>query len=343
MPNASASHLSRRGLLAAGGVIGIGAALSACGSGGSKSSAGTAKAGSRAWSFKDDRGKVAKADSTPTKIVAFTGTAAALHDFGVEVAGVFGPTKTKDGKADVQAGDLDISKVEILGNVWGEFNVEKYAALGPQLLITGMYDKGALWYVPDESKDKILKLAPSVALMVARTSMPAALQRHAELAASLGADLEAKKVADAKARFEKAAARLRAAARANPKIRVLIGSAGADLFYISTPEPSADLRYFKELGVDIVVPDKVDKQGWFESLSWENADKYPADIIMMDNRTSALQPAALKSKPTWGELPAVKAGQVIPRSTTDPIFSYDKCAPALDALAEAIENARKVG
>lgn len=206
-----------------------------------------------------------------------------------------------------------------------------------------MYDKGALWYVPDESKDKILKLAPSTALMVARTSMPAVLQRHAELAASLGADLKAKKVTDAKTRFEKAAARLRAAAKANPKIRVLIGSASADLLYVSTPEPSADLRYFKELGVNIVVPGKVDKQGWFESLSWENADKYPADIIMMDNRTSALQPAALKSKPTWRELPAVKAGQVIPRSTTDPIFSYDKCAPALDALAQAIENAKKVG
>ncbi|WP_405780616.1 ABC transporter substrate-binding protein [Streptomyces sp. NBC_00859] len=341
MPNARASHFSRRGILAAGGVIGIGAALSACGSSDSKSS-GSAKSGSGPWSFKDDRGITAKADATPTKIVAFTGTAAALHDYGVEVAAVFGPTKTKDGKADVQAGDLDISKVEILGNVWGEFNVEKYAAIGPQLLITGMYDKGALWYVPDESKSKILKLAPSTALMVARTSMPAALERHAELAKSLGADLKAKKVTDAKARFEKAAARLRAAAKANPKIKVLIGSASADLLYISTPAPSADLRYFKELGVNLVVPDKVDKAGWFESLSWENADKYPADIIMMDNRTSALQPSALTSKPTWGDLPAVKAGQVIPRSTTDPIFSYDKCAPALEALAKAIENAKKV-
>ncbi|MET9534098.1 MULTISPECIES: ABC transporter substrate-binding protein [unclassified Streptomyces] len=341
MPNARASHFSRRGILAAGGVIGIGAALSACGSTDAKSS-GSAKSDTGPWSFKDDRGITAKADATPTKIVAFTGTAAALHDYGVEVTAVFGPTRTKDGKADVQAGDLDINKVEILGNVWGEFNVEKYAALGPQLLITGMYDKGALWYVPDESKSKILKLAPSTALMVARTSMPAALQRHAELAESLGADLKAKKVTDAKARFEKAAARLRSAAKANPKIKVLIGSASADLLYISTPEPSADLRYFKELGVNIVVPKKVDKTGWFESLSWENADKYPADIIMMDNRTSAIQPSALKSKPTWGELPAVKAGQVIPRSTTDPIFSYAKCAPALEALAKAIETAKKV-
>ena len=62
---------------------------------------------------------------------------------------------------------------------------------------------------------------------------------------------------------------------------------------------------------------------------------------MMDNRSSALQPDALTSKPTWAQLPAVKAGQVIPR-TTEPIYSYDKCAPILDALAEAIEKAKKV-
>lgn len=39
--------------------------------------------------------------------------------------------------------------------------------------------------------------------------------------------------------------------------------------------------------------------------------------------------------------PAVKAGQVIPR-TTEPIFSYDKCAPILDDLAAALEKAKKV-
>ena len=31
--------------------------------------------------------------------------------------------------------------------------------------------------------------------------------------------------------------------------------------------------------------------GFFEELSWENVDKYAADIIMMDNRTATLQPA----------------------------------------------------
>ncbi|MDI3386996.1 ABC transporter substrate-binding protein [Streptomyces sp. B-S-A8] len=341
MPLSRAVRPSRRSLLAAGSAVSLGALLTACGDkkadGGSESGGG--KEGS--WSFKDDRGKTVKTDAVPKNIVAFTGTAAALYDYGIKVKGVFGPTKGKDGKPDVQAGDMDISKVEILGNEWGQFNVEKYAALAPELLITDMWLKDALWYVPDESKDKILKLAPSVALWAAETSMPKALQRRADLAESLGADLKAKKVTDAKARFEKAAERLRQAAKAKPEIKVMIGSAGADLFYVSLAETSADTRYFEELGVKFVRP-KVNAQGFFEELSWENVDKYGADVIMMDNRTSAIQPADLdKSKPTWKQLPAVKAGQVVPR-VTEPIYSYDKCAPILEDLAKAIEDAKRV-
>jgi iron-desferrioxamine transport system substrate-binding protein len=341
MPHSRATHVSRRGLLAAGGALSLGALLVACGDKVVKDGAESGDGKKGPWSFKDDRGTTVKADAVPKNIVAFTGTAAALYDYGIEVKGVFGPTKTKSGKPDVQAGDMDVSKLEILGNAWGQFNVEKYAALAPELLVTDMWLKDALWYIPDESKDKILKLAPSVALWAAETNMPGALQRRADLAESLGADLKAKKVTDAKARFEKAAARLRQAAKAKPEIKVLIGSASADLFYVTLAETAADTRYFEELGVKFVKP-KVNAQGFFEELSWENVDKYDADVIIMDNRTSALQPADLdKSKPTWKKLPAVKAGQVIPR-VTEPIYSYAKCAPILEDLAKAIEGAKKV-
>ncbi len=343
MPLARASLPTRRGLLAMGGAIGIGAALAACGGGDKKSGAADGGAGagtSGPWSFKDDRGKTAETKTTPKNIVAYTGTAAALFDYGIQVKGVFGPTKTKDGKPDVQAGDLDINKVDIIGNVYGEFSVEKYAALAPDVLITDMWQKDVLWYVPDNSKDKILKLAPSVALWAADQSMTTALQRRADLAKSLGADLNAKKVTDAKAAFEKASARLRAAAKANPGIRVLLGSASPDLFYVSEAKRSCDTRYFQELGVEFVTP-KVDSQGFFESLSWENVGKYAADVILMDNRTGTLQPADLGNKPTWGQLPAVKAHQVVPR-LTEPIYSYARVAPIVDALAETIEKARKV-
>ncbi|MEU9440387.1 ABC transporter substrate-binding protein [Streptomyces sp. NPDC048304] len=347
MPHARATHLTRRGLLAAGGALGLGAALAACGDDkgkGSGSGNGTKGSTSGPWSFKDDRGTTVKLGKVPANIVAFTGVGAALYDYGIQVKGVFGPTRTKDGKADVQAGDMDISKVTVLGNAWGQFNIEKYASLAPDVLITTMFDgAGTLWYVPEESKKKIAQLAPSIGISVYDRRLTRPLQRMWDLAASLGADMKAAKVTDAKKRFEAAAARLRAAAKARPGIKVMAGSAGDQLFYVSGTNLSIDLEYFKALGVNFVEPPESAKKqggGWYESLSWENVDKYQADIIMMDDRSSAIQPADI-TKPTWNKLPAVKAGQVIARSP-EPILSYDKCVPLLTSLAEALEKAKKV-
>ncbi|MEV0318991.1 ABC transporter substrate-binding protein [Streptomyces sp. NPDC050658] len=343
MSHARLPQPSRRGILAAGGALGLTALLAACGDE-KKGGSGKADASdSGPWSFKDDRGTTAKTKATPKNIVAFTGAAAALFDYGIEVKGVFGPTKAGD-KPDVQAGDMDISKLTILGNEWGKFNIEKYAGLAPDLLISTMFDDaGTLWYVPDESKDKILKLAPSVGISVYDRKMTEPLQRLLALAESLGADVKAEKVVKAKKRFEAAAERLRKVAKEKKDIKVLVGSASQDLFYVSGTNLSADLEYFKSLGVNFVEPTEAAKKesgGWFENLSWENVDKHGADLIMMDNRTSALQPATL-DKPTWKKLPAVKAGQVIPR-VTEPIYSYDKCAPILEDLADALEKAKKV-
>ncbi|MFF4269058.1 ABC transporter substrate-binding protein [Streptomyces sp. NPDC001536] len=348
MSNARATHLTRRGILAAGGALGLGAVLAACGDDDAKSGGSgeetTAAKKSGPWTFKDDRGTEVKLDKIPANIVAFTGVAAALYDYGISVKGVFGPTKTTDGKADVQAGDMDISKVEILGNVWDQFNVEKYAALAPDVLITTMFDDaGTLWYVPAASADKIAKLAPSVGISVYDRQITEPLQRVWELAESLGADMTAASVVDAKKKFEAAATRLRAAAKAKPEIKVMAGSASQDIFYVSGTNLSIDLEYFKALGVNFVEPSEKAKAkggGWYESLSWENVDKYKADIIMMDDRSSTIQPADI-TEATWKKLPAVKAGQVISRSP-EPILSYDKATPLLETLAEALENAKKV-
>ncbi|MFE6623141.1 ABC transporter substrate-binding protein [Streptomyces sp. NPDC008086] len=347
MSNARATHLTRRGILAAGGALGLGAVLAACGdddakSGGSGEETTAAKSGP--WSFKDDRGTTVKLDKVPTNIVAFTGVGAALYDYGVQVKAVFGPTTTPDGKPDVQAGDLDVSKVTVLGNEWGKLNVEKYAALAPEVLITTTFDNaGTLWSVPEESKDKIAKLAPSVAISVYDRQLTQPLERMWALAESLGADLKADKVVRAKKDFEAAAERLRKAAKSRPEIKVLAGSAADTIFYVSGTNFSIDLEYFKALGVNFVEPSekaKAKSGGWFEDLSWENVDKYPADIIMMDDRSSTIQPADI-TEATWKKLPAVKAGQVIARSP-EPILSYDKCTPLLTSLAEAIEKAKKV-
>lgn len=341
---------TRRRLLALGAAAAAGVLLAGCGASGSGTAAESSstpaaqESAAGPWSFKDDRGETITAETTPSRVVAFTGTAAALIDFGLEekVVGVFGETVRDDGTLDPQAGDLNVDKVTIVGNVWGEFNIEKYAALRPELLVTHMYDPGALWYVPDESKDKILKLAPSVAINVARVPITKPIERYAELAASLGADLNAPKVTEAKARFEAASEMVRQAVAANPGIKVMAASGSPDLLYVSNPEALTDLIYLAELGVDFVKPEKLDTGGYYESLSWENSDKYQADVIMLDNRSSTLQPDDLAAKPAWTRLPAVKAGQVEPWNGGVPRLSYAGAAPILEGVAKAIQNAKKV-
>ncbi|MGB2567088.1 ABC transporter substrate-binding protein [Micromonospora citrea] len=342
LPSSSARGLSRRGLLAAGGAT-LASLLVGCG-GADKTGSTSEKAASGPWSFTDDRNQKVELKTAPTRVVAFTGVAAALIDFGLDsqIVGVFGETTRADGTLDPQAGALDVDKVTVLGNVWGEFNLEKYAGLRPELLVTHMYDPGAFWYVPDESKDKILALAPSVTVTTARVPMTRPIERYADLARSLGADLNAKKVTDAKARFEAATESVRQAVKANPGIRVMAASGSPDLFYVSNPKVSTDLMYFAELGVDIVVPTKLSGGDYFESLSWENAGKFAADLILLDNRSTALQPKDLAARPTWQALPAVRAGQVTPWDAV-PRFSYAGAAPLLENLATAIRSAKRLG
>jgi iron complex transport system substrate-binding protein len=122
----------------------------------------------------------------------------------------------------------------------------------------------------------------------------------------------------------------------------MASSGSPDLFYVSNPKVSTDLMYFAELGVDIVVPTKLEAGDYFEALSWENANKFPADLILLDNRSTALQPKDLAAKPTWAQLPAVKANQVTPWDAV-PRFSYAGAAPLLENLATAIRSAKRLG
>ncbi|MFJ2774249.1 ABC transporter substrate-binding protein [Streptomyces sp. NPDC087300] len=332
--------LNRRGVITAAGALGAGALLTACGGGTEKRSGGDAKA----WSFKDDRGKTASTGRRPKNIVAYIGAAAALHDLGIECTGVFGPTKLKNGEPDAQAADIDVDKVTVIGNTWGQFNIEKYAALEPDLLISTMNVAPTLWYVPQESAEKITSLAPSIGILTARSSLTHVIGRFTELAASLGADLKAAQVTAAKKRFEAASETLRKAAKdakARGGIKVMAIAAQAPLLYVGNPDDFTDLRYYKSLGVEFVTPAKAAKPGFFEELAWENADAYDADLILVDRRTGNLQPAALKkSKPTWAKLPAVRAGQVA-SWTNEAQFSHAGFAPLIEQLAAAITKSEK--
>ncbi|RBQ20135.1 ABC transporter substrate-binding protein [Spongiactinospora rosea] len=331
--------LHRRGFLTA--VAGSAAlmGLAACGGSGGGAAASPAASGG-GWAFTDDRGKKVSLSARPTRVVAQAAAAAALWDFGVRPIAVFGPHRLKDGGRDPQVGEVDITKVESLGNVFDEFNVEKYASLRPELLVSGMYDKNELWYVPEKSAAAIESVAPTVGVMLSGPPLDKVIGRYAELAAALGADLNAPAVLAAKARFDAASAKLTELA-GEKKLKVLIMSGGPDSMWVVVPADHAGVTYMRSVGVDVVVPEKPDSAGFFETLSWENADKYAADVILYDDRARSMTIAEMKQKPTFAKLPAVAAGQTYPWRAEER-FSYLGHAGVLEELIAALDKSKKL-
>ncbi|SEG85784.1 iron complex transport system substrate-binding protein [Nonomuraea solani] len=329
--------LARRGFLA--GAAGLAAALTLAACGGATetaaptAAASPAPAAAGAWSFTDDRDKKLAQPKVPSRIVAQVGAAAALWDFGVRPIAVFGPHKLKDGTKDPQVGNVDITKVTGLGNVWDEFNVEQYIALQPDLLVSSMYIKGTLWYVPEKSKDTIEQVAPTAGVMLTGKSATEVIGTYEELAKSLGADMQG--VPEAKARMEAATKEL----AQFKDLKILMVSGGADAFWIVNPPEYPDIVHLTSAGLNVVTPTKVDEGGFFQTLSWENADEYDADVILYDTRTQALKPEEMMKKPTFAKLPAVKAGQLYPWNAEAP-YSYQGYADFLEALVVNLKKAK---
>lgn len=328
--------LARRGFLSATAGLAAALTLAACGDGGTQAT--PAPAGSSAaqsWSFTDDRDKKLQQPKVPARIVAQVGAAAALWDFGVRPIAVFGPHKLKDGSKDPQAGNVDITKVEGLGNVWDEFNVEKYISLQPDLLVSSMYIKGDLWYVPAKSKDTIEQVAPTAGIMLTGRSATQVIGKYEELAKSLGADMQG--VPEAKARMEAATKEF----AQFKDLKILLMSGGADAMWVVNPPEYPDIVHLMDAGLDVVKPSKVDEGGFFQTLSWENADEYDTDVILYDTRTQALKPEEMLKKPTFAKLPAVEAGQLYPWNAEAP-YSYQGYATFLEGLVANLKKAKKL-
>jgi len=336
----STAHLTRRGFLYLAGGLTVASALAACGDGDSDEAGSAAEATSGPWEYTDDRGKKISRPTRPTRVVAYVSSAAALWDFGFEVVGAFGPQKTESGGKELQAGNMDLSKVESVGNAWDDFNVEKLAALRPDLVVTGMTGEGddSMWvFTEPDLIAKVEQVAPILAISEFKLAQPAVIERYAKLATSLGADTGAGAVKTAKDDFQKASDELKQAAQEKGGLKIMAMSADKDGIYVAKPEFFADLAYYRELGLDLVSGGGSDD--YWETLSWEQVAKYPADLILTDSRTYSLSRQQLDEFPTWKQLPAVKAGQLGDWSA-EPRFNYQLATPVIRELTESVRSAR---
>lgn len=322
----------RRPAIAALAVALAAAALGACGS----DSTGDTAAGGP-WKFTDGSGETVRLDSTPTKIIAHGHAAAALISFGIRPVGIYADTPVED---DPGLKDLDLEGIEILGEAWGEIDVEKAATLEPDLIV------GDYWPVEDaysgiedgvkESSKKIADLAPMVG-SAQGDSVVDLIEGYEDLASSLGADTDG--VAAERKRFEDAVAEFKQATAEKRDLTALAVSPATDLLYVAVPEHAPELLDFRRWGLDVIVPDNPDKAfPYWENLSWENADKYQPDLLLIDDRTYPGNLRQAEKQPTWDSIEAAAAGSEVPWPGYW-LHTYSDYAEQLDALTAAVENA----
>jgi iron complex transport system substrate-binding protein len=259
--------------------------------------------------------------------------------FGIRPVGIYTDTPIED---DPGLKDLDLDGIEILGEAWGEIDVEKAAELAPDLIVADWWPvdeaySGVEDGVKEESK-KIAELAPMVGASQGDSAV-SLIEGYEELAKSLGADLESDTVRAAKERFDDAIAEFRQATASKPGLDALAVSPSTDLLYVAVPEHAPELLDFQRWGLDVIVPDNPDKAfPYWENLSWENADKYQPDLLLIDDRSYPANLKQAERQPTWETIDAAVAGAIIPWPGYW-VHTYDDYAEQLEALSAEIEQA----
>jgi iron complex transport system substrate-binding protein len=301
---------------------------------------GSSLAAEGPWTYTDGLGETVELDATPERIVAYEESAAYLMSFGIRPVGVFGSAPIDQNS---YFEDLDMTGVESLGEVYGEVNAEKTAAVRPSLIVSTFYGGPPVWgFTNDNQLAKFDQIAPVVA--IDRDQSPGEiLETYGKLAESLGADLGSPEIMQSKERYEAALDDLQAAAESNPGISVLGISAGEDGMYVAGTTTHPDLFDYEAVGMKAAGPEKGSKDNVYvwETLSWENADTYPADVIIFDARPGNYVLEDLLGVPSFAALPAAKAGQVVPWHVGSNT-SWDRYAEHTEELASVIANAQDV-
>lgn len=294
------------------------------------------------WTFTDDKGVTVELDKQPERLLVDVNAAAPLWDFGIRPQGVFGWNASETGDFGDAGGNIDPSTVEVAGNATEPVQLEKMAAIDPDLIITVTWtpdNPNDYWSIEESLLPRVREIAPLLALS-ATGRADVNTERFAELAAALGADVDTPALADARDRYETAKADLEATAAERSDLDVLFLYVDSELLYIANPPDWADLAFYQASGVNIIAPDAEPGSFW-EELSLEQALKYPADIIMSSSRPGTVPPEEFATHPTFGAHPAVQAGQVVSWNQ-DFIMSYQGMTEAMEHLVTTLNDADKV-
>lgn len=314
------------------------AALALTASGCASTPASTDETSETAWSYTDSRGELIELDAAPENVVALSYIGLALDSYGVGLAGQF-----SYGGLPASLEDSPIADLPIAGDT--EVDLEKLAAMDPDVIITMDWDSGVLDSLSG-IEQQTAQIAPIITVS-ASAPLDEQLEQIAGLAVALDPGTEEVVSGEAE-QFADAQAALAAAAEARPEITVAAmqtntivesqpdSANGARIFY---PEQVGTVGLLVNLGLDVVVPDG-DGQ-WAQNLSAEEVDKYPADVILhkVDEWSTGGDDVNLA---LWPSLPAVAAGQVYVWDETWSVLTYENWTRILNEIAEFVTAADDV-
>ena len=297
---------------------------------------GTTAPGAAEWTFVDDRGRAVRLRTRPTRIVAYTTAAAALHDWGVTPVGVFGD----DPRDDPTLANLPWNQVTIVGSVYGQIETQTLRSLKAELIVSRWYpppdDTPVFGFTDLKQQQSIAAQVPIVGMnghVIASTQ----IIHFGDLARALGVNTASPRISQARSAFATAAANLTRTARRKSNLRIIAMSAAQNTMYVA--KLNGDLAFYAQRGVPLVSAKSSDP--YWDTLPWKDAGKYRADGILYDSRSDVLPLADVKGIPEFRLLPAVRANQ-IGAWEADPPPSYQQYTKAMNDLAKTIAGWRKV-
>lgn len=300
--------MTRRGLLGGGLATLALAGLVACGDDSSPAPAGAADVPAGPWTWTDDLGQEVELDRAPARVAAYGDAAAALMNFGITPVALFHYVPPGE---DPTFENLDLSDVDVVGEAYGELNLERLAAAAPELIVTTSYqgEKPELMYgFKDAAQlERVREIAPVIGVMQTGTALDV-IRANERLVASLGVDVEHGRVAEDRAEFEAASDELTAAAESGLTMLPLYAEEASGVWFAKAPDDPA-LSYYQSLGVEFA--DIGGQDYYWHNVSWENADLYAGDVVLYSMRGS-LTPEQMMEQPTFARLPVAEAGQLHP-------------------------------
>jgi iron complex transport system substrate-binding protein len=314
-------------------------ALTGCGSSpGGGSGTGTAGTDS-SWSYVSGNGETVRLDHRPKRIIASAAEAAGLLAYGIRPVGIY---LAQDLDREPGLKNVDLTGIPVVGKEWGKIDAEKVAALRPDLIVADWWPPQKAYQGFEEGVDagslKVKDLAPVIGARQ-QGSLLEVVRWYEGFARSMGVDVSAGKYAAGRERFETALAAFTKTVAAKPGLTALAVAPSREMLYVAVPTYSTSLTDFEEWGLDVIDPDSPKKDfPYWEYLSWEEADKYQPDLLLVDDRGYEANLRAGEAQPTWDRIAAAKARAYTPWPGFW-VHTYDAYADQLDTLTAAVARA----